>query len=414
MKAIYQTTSSIDNNRSIIFFVCLAVFLSSFVLVVTFSGYSQGDPAEYQWAINNWSAGKLPYRDHMVEYPPYALGIFALPEIFGDSNYLLGFEFLALLVDTAIKVVLLMIGIRMWRASRSVRSFLPIFLYSSAILPLAFFYLQRFDIWPAFICICALWLFSSKKYAWSGLMLAIGIGVKLYPAIFVLPLFIIAFRQGKWKSFISGLIIGLLPIVLLSFFLPWWRFMEAQSARGLEVESLYASFLWAGKYLGLTNINWTYARAWFEVTGPLPSAMVPWARGIFAITVLGSVAFSSWIVACRKEIKNISMAQIARLLLIPLLAFIAFNYVLSPQYMIWLIAIVALASLEENICPLFAIMLAIVLTPLFFPTSEFATGLNEFQAFILILRNLLLVGAWIFLIKEAYSYIHSGLSKKIV
>lgn len=93
----------------------------------------------------------------------------------------------------------------------------------------------------------------------------------------------------------------------------------------------------------------------------------------------------------------------ARLLLIPLLAFVALNQVLSPQYMIWLLPLAALGSLEGRPWMLCAISLATMLTPLFYPVPNYyRPGLNLLQTLILFIRDGVLIAVWISLIHESF------------
>ena len=138
--------------------------------------------------------------------------------------------------------------------------------------------LTLIDFWPALISLLAVWLFSSKRYLAGGLVMAIGIGVKLYPILLVPPLLVLAWRQGKVKPLFTGLLLGLLPLGLLSFYLPWWRFAQFQADRGLQVESLYASMLWLGHLLGVADVHWIYTNKWYEVRGAAATAVLPWAH----------------------------------------------------------------------------------------------------------------------------------------
>jgi uncharacterized membrane protein len=249
--------------------------------------------------------------------------------------------------------------------------------------------------------VAALLLFCAEKPAWSGLAIAIGIGVKVYPAVFVPPLFILALRQGKARRFSAGLIAGLSPILLLSFFLPWWRFAQFQGARGLQCESLAASLIWGLKRAGLTDASWVFVTRWFEVHGSLASALVPWARALFIAAVVFSVAMTSCAAAhCPKP----SIGRVARLLLGPLLAFVAFNQVLSPQFMIWLLPLAALGTLEGNSWIVLGIPLATVLTPVIFPSfgGNYGRGLDSLETVVLITRNFILVAVWWLLMKEQW------------
>jgi hypothetical protein len=126
-------------------------------------------------------------------------------------------------------------------------------------------------------------------------------------------------------------------------------------------------------------------------------AVLPWARALFVGTVCGSTVLATW-AAVRVEMPF--AAKTARLLLVPLLAFVAFNVVLSPQFMIWLLPLAALGSLEGNPWPMLAIPLATTLTPFFYPCPEYGTGLNLGETIVLLLRNLMLIAVWAVLIVE--------------
>lgn len=374
----------------------LIVVLSWLPLLASFDGGKQGDVRIYEEDANSLIQGRMPYRDTLVEYPPYALPFLMLPRAFGSGDYLDGFMMLAVLCDLLIRGGLFWAGMR---STKSLRSLLPVISYCAAVPFLRFFFLQRFDLWPALICVAAFWLFCADKPGWSGLALAIGIGVKVYPALFVPPLFTLALRQGKARRFSSGLIAGLSPMLLLSLVLPWWRFAQFQGDRGLQCESFAASLIWGLKRLGLTEASWVFVKRWFEVQGVMAAALLPWARALFVAAVFFSVAIASCAAArCQK----LSIAWVARLLLGPLLAFVAFNQVLSPQFMIWLLPLAALATLDGNPWIVLGIPLATVLTPVIFPSfgADYSNGLNSLETMVLVMRNLILVVVWGLLIRE--------------
>ncbi len=304
---------------------CGIITLSSLVFIPAFNAGIQGDPVIYRGVANDLLKGVLPYRDRVLEYPPYSIPLFAFPRIFGVDAYFLTFMGMAFLADWAIKMLLLLLGIG---RSTTARGLLPVLCYCLAVPFIHFFYLQRYDVWLAVICLAGVWLFSSRRYFLGGLAMALGIGLKVYPAVFVPPLLVLAVRQEKGRRFAAGLATGLLPIVLLSLALPWWRFAQFQGARGLQCESLYASVLWLGRLLGMPGVKWAAARAWQEVQGPSAVAVLPWARSLFFSSVCVSSGLAIW-AAVRMEMP--SAAKIARLLLIPLLAFIAFNVVPEPS-----------------------------------------------------------------------------------
>jgi len=362
------------------------------------SNGEQGDVHIYETDTAALLEGKMPYRDTIVEYPPYAIPIFVLPRAFGGEDYLAWFMMLAALCDLGIRSELLLSGVR---NSASLRFLLPTLCYCAAIPFLRFLLFQRFDLWPALITLSALLLFSSGRFAWSGLLLAIGVGIKVYPGVFVPPVFFLALREGRARSFLSGLIAGLIPILLLGFVAPWWRFAGFQASRGLQCESLAASLIWACKQAGLADAQWVWVTRWFEVKGPLAEAVLPWARGVFILAIVASVTVASLAASrCRKT----PLGLLARLVLMPLIAFVAFNQVLSPQFMIWLLPLAALATLDGNPWPVLGIPLATTLTPIIFPslTGNYGRGLNPLETSVLVARNCILVAVWALLFVEQW------------
>jgi hypothetical protein len=340
----------------------------------------------FQGVANDFMEGRMPYRDRVLEYPPYSIPIFLLPRLlFGKDNYLGGFTMLVFLDDCAVKTLLLYFGLR---ASIKARALLPVSAYSVSVPSLQDFFLLRYDIWPALICLAAICLVCSSRYFLCGLVVAIGIGVKVYPAVFGVPLLVLALRQKKGMKFAVGLAIGLSPIAALSLLLPWWRFAQFQGARGLQVESLHASLLWMGQQLGLAQVQWEWNKSWFEVHGPLASAVVPCAQALFFVGVVVSSLFAGCAAA---RCKIVTPGQIARLLLVPLLAFVCLNPVFSPQFMIWLLPLAALATLEGNFWIALAIPWAALLTPIFYPSPEYSSGLNFNETIALLCRNLILL-----------------------
>ena len=376
-------------NRNPAPFVLFVLAISLWPLVATRNPPPEGDVTLYRAVSAGLASGRIPYRDLQVEYPPYAIPLFSLPRLFGAQAYVQSWIAVAIVCDCLIKYLLFVAGA--WRPA-GMHSFLPMLSYCAVVPFMKYFYFERYDLWPSLVCLAAILLFCSGRQFWSGLGMAIGAGLKVYPVVFIPVLAVIAWRQAKATRFIAGLIAGLLPIAVASFVIPWWRFAEFQSARGLQVESVYASILWLGKQLGLVRVQWEFTRKWFEVTGPPASVLVPWARAIFVVATGIATVLA---VRAAARLKNPSPAQLARLLLAPLLAFIAFNNVLSPQFMIWILPLAAIGFVEGKALPMLTIFFAVVLTPIFYPSlfDDYAAGLNLFETSILVIRNLGLIAA---------------------
>jgi hypothetical protein len=109
------------------------------------------------------------------------------------------------------------------------------------------------------------------------------------------------------------------------------------------------------------------------------------------------VGFASW---AAWRFPNLNLSQIARLCLVPLLAFVGFNIVLSPQYMIWLLPLASLGVLGGSKWPMVLMAVATAVTPIFYPSPEYVTGLNLYQTLVLLGRNLSLIVVWVVLMVE--------------
>lgn len=374
------------------------ILLSSLPLLSQIRAFPEGDMLVYHRAAEAVAAGKMPYRDFVFEYPPYSIAIFLLPQLLSPSDYTKAFISLTFLGDFMLKALLLAGGLG--RLSKS-KWLLPLLCYCLSVLSISNIYLQRFDVWPALFCLLAIILFCSKRYALSGLAIAIGMGVKVYPAVLLPTLWMLSVRQGKGKRFTAGVIAGLLPLLVISFAVPWWRFAAFQGARGLQVESLYASLLWLTKRLGFAQLQWVHVKKWYEVSGPLATALMPWARSLFIAATGGTVFLAMWFAAKTRES---SSARLARLLLVPLVGFVVFSQVLSPQFMVWLLPFAVLSCLDGSFWTAILVVAATMLTPGIYPVAEyFAGGLNLYQTILLVLRNLLLLAALLVLVCEQWN-----------
>jgi hypothetical protein len=78
--------------------------------------------------------------------------------------------------------------------------------------------------------------------------------------------------------------------------------------------------------------------------------------------------------------------------------------------MIWLLPLAALASLE-TLWESAAILLATMVTPLFFPAffHDYARGLSLFETGVLVLRNFLLLAVWLSLVQKLFADGRAGL-----
>jgi hypothetical protein len=141
-------------------------------------------------------------------------------------------------------------------------------------------------------------------------------------------------------------------------------------------------------------VTWVGAAAATELHGDAANAALRLARVVWVLTVLFSTSLS--ILRAWRGVGDIG--RFSRLALLPLLAFVAFNFVLSPQYLIWLVGFAALAVTIGWDWPLVLLLLAVAAGPLSYPAVSYYAGYDLPHVLGLCLRNFLLVGAWIGLV----------------
>jgi hypothetical protein len=352
----------------------------------------------YRGVGENLSKGVMPYRDREFEYPPYAIPLFLIPWVGGrdSKDYQIVFGLIVFLMDSLIKSLLLWEGFRL---KKGVTAFFPLAFYCATVPFIRYFYLQRYDIFPAVLTLAALICFTRNRFVWSGVILGIAAGLKLYPALLGPILWALAIRRHHGMRFAGGVIVSLTPLLALGLFLPWWRFMAFHGERGIQAESLYASAVWLAHLLDFAEAKWSFIKAWVEVTGPVAQKIVPWAKLLMLTTTLGSVAFATWAVT---RLRNLDVHQLARLALIPVLAFVSFNIVLSPQYLIWLLPLAALGLLGGEKWPMMVVAAVVIVTPIIYPGRHYGSGLELIETLVLVLRNLSLVAVWLALVLELW------------
>ena len=356
--------------------------------------------------------GPLIYRDFVFEYPPYALLWFVVPrELSSDlDSFRLTFGLEMWLTDALIKALLLWYGVR---ARTGLRDLIPFVVYTLGSAALGHLLLMRYDLAPAFLTFGATLAVAGGWAFLGGVLVALGAGTKVYPALLIPMLAVFAWRRGRegLGRFIAGAMVATVPLVVGAFWAPWWRFASYHVERGLQAESLLASIVWALHFAGVPA-GWALVWRAVEVTGPLAARLVGPGQVMWVVATLASTALATW-TAWRMggpAARTTPLAAMAALLLLPLAAFVSTNTVLSPQFHLWLLPLAALVLLPLTAAPgetdastitlpvearraAWCIVVATLIVPVFYPHREYATGLGMVRTSVLVLRNLLLLYA---------------------
>ncbi len=348
-------------------------------------------------------AGKVPYRDFAVEYPPGSLPVFAAPSLGaprGDfPRYARLFEALMLLCGVAasalVAFVLTLQGAGLARLAAGT------LLAGLAPLALGPVVLSRFDLWPAALAIAALAALVADRRRLGSAFLGAAIAAKLYPAVLLpLALAYVWRRKGRREASVCA---AIAVAVVAACFLPFvvlspsgvWASLAGQATRPLQIESLGAAVLLAAHQawgLPLTEMS---SHGSDNLAGSLPAAIAS-VQSLLAVVALGSI----WVSFARGEATRDRFLRYSAGVVC---AFVALSRVLSPQYLIWLFALIPLVRGRRGLLAGGLFLAAMVVTQLWFPYHYISLvyGLDARASWFVLGRDLLLVALLVSLVWPA-------------
>ncbi len=336
----------------------------------------QQDVAHYVEFVEHLRALEIPGRDFSFEYPPLAWLAF-LPALLGATAKTAGW-----CISAGLAVVDLLLRQRLARTARPLVSLGAFSVFTWAC---GYWYLRRFDVVPAWLLVLALTA-SANPLRRGALLMTSGL-MKLFPFLLGPMVLTRATAADRPRVFLGGLLV-LVPLIALTPWWPWYRFALFHEARGLQVESTAASLLWLLREPLQLSLEWVKATASHELHGPAADLARLATLGLWGLFTGLSVIWST-----QRELTP-------RTALVPLLALVVFSPVFSPQYLVWLMPLAALTLAERPRDPgPWLIVLAGLLVPLVYPSDEYDGGLLTWRAATLVTRNLLLVGAWVLLLR---------------
>lgn len=283
--------------------------------------------------------GRIPYRDFSLEYPPGALPAFAIPGLLpGDYGFWFK-AFQALCGATAVGAVAYAgetLGLRgkgLWLA-----------IGFAALAPLALgpLVLIRFDLWPTALAAVGLAAILRGRNGLGFGALALGTAAKLFPFVLVpLGLLYVLRREGRASArralvwFVAVLDVVVLPFALLG---PGGlRFsVVQQSGRALQIESVGSALLLAAHELGAYSPHAAFASGSWNLTGGLPHTV-----GLIQTLVQILAVVAVWVAFARSRRTPMQLVLAAGA---AVAAFAVLGRVLSPQYLLWVVPLVALLA----------------------------------------------------------------------
>jgi len=334
-----------------------------------------------------------------MEYPPMAALIFAVPALFSKylGHYYSFYRFLMLLFNLG--NIFLLVALSRYFDNDNTKKTLWILGTYIALTSLSFqFALDRFDLPVAFLILLSLYLALVKRYWFLGYS-AIWIATltKIFPVILIPILFAYQYLNSRNRNkalldFGYSMVFG--ALVFIAFFAwcgPWWQSVfKYHCDRGLQLESLYSSILLIGKLFGgMAAVGWGHGS--YELNAPWATFLVGLSVPIVGIFII-AVYLIFWRVLSSWKTADHPDYLIAAVLAV-LMIFVLFNKVFSPQYLLWLFPLAALATSIKgsNRLIIFLWLLTAVITAVLFPFSyPSLIHLQLLGILLLLFRNLLL------------------------
>ena len=384
-------SASIEPQR--IFYAALAVLVLSLTLL-HFGFYRHKlilDTVEYHRYGGAIVDGKVPYRDFRVEYPPAALPVFALPAIGKPGFTLYQRQFQVLLGLLAGATLLAMAYVLRALGATNERLAFSLGFFALAPLLLGSVLIYRYDLWPAALAVGGLAAVLAGRRRWGFAALGVGFAAKIFPAVIVPPACAYVWRtRGRREALLClgcaalGAAVFVLPFVALA---PHgvWESVRRQGSRPLQIESLGSGILLAAHQLGGLHLNVVTSHGSQNLAGSLPRALGSAETVLLAVSLL-----AIWFLAARPPA---TPERLVRYSAAAVTAFVVFDKVLSPQFMIWLIPLVPLVAGRRGLVASALLALTLVLTQLWFPIRywDLVLDLKAFPSWAVFARDVVLL-----------------------
>jgi uncharacterized membrane protein len=285
------------------------------------------------------SEGKVPYRDHPVEYPVvtgYFMGALGLPvhklgQMYPQINqgrwfYNLNALVLSALAVASVAVLLALRRRRPWDAAIFALS--PILLVTATV---------NWDLLAIGLAMFGSYAWARRRPVIAGILIGLGGAAKLWPLFILAPLLVLSLRSRRVPHFllaaasaVTAWLVVNLPIAKL-YPDSWNRFLELNQERPID----WGTFWYVGRYVdGKWNTGAVGDQGPFQWLGD----HIPTLNLVSMLLTLA--AWAAIGVLCLVAPRRPRLSQVAFLMVA---VFLIFSKVWSQQYVLWLLPLIVLA-----------------------------------------------------------------------
>jgi hypothetical protein len=357
------------------------------------------------------------YHTFPLEYPPLTIIIFSLPLLLPVIEYPLVFAlFMAVMVSFVY-----------WLLIRYGPHGAGVFFAASLLLGCLATTLARFDMVPVALTLLSLILADRKHWTLAYITLALGVLIKLYPIV-LFPLLFLAEQRDQAGFFILDQSASLrkAPIILLQTIrnMRNWRWknglifislllgvtaffwvvapggaLSTFSYLGLrpyQIESTGSVLLWLISFLGIP-VEWADSFGSLNTISPILGVVS------LVFVILLCLAFIYIFIQQWKGRMDLVQASLAALLVL-----IATNKVFSPQYLLWLIPLLAYTASANRRVWLYwggISILTTVIFPIFYSINTILNNPSPVSGFlpVILLRDALFI---LFMVAYIFNFLN--------
>lgn len=310
--------------------------------------------------------GRLPYRDVFFEYPPLAAPAIALPGIVGTGEESYRYAFAAWMLIAAAAIVVLCGFLASRTGGDPGRAML-----AAALAPLLTGAMIRthFDPVPVAMVVGALALLVGGRARIGMAVLGLAVMTKGFPIVAVPPAFAwLVVRAGRGEALRAGavLVATVAAIALAAVAVSpggSWDALVFQTDRPVQIESTAAAALYALDGLGLGEATHVASHRSDGLEHPATDAV-----GAVVLALLCALVAVLTLLAARRPAEPRTLVLAC---LVAVAGFATLGKILSPQFLVWLVPLGALAFGWRMNALALAVALAIALTQLEFPAHYF-------------------------------------------
>jgi Glycosyltransferase family 87 len=292
----------------------------------------------YRTAAEPLLDGELPYREVFLEYPPLAAPVLALPGLAGTGEDAYRLAFAAFMLLVALAVLLLTGRLAQRSGGDPARAMLWV-----ALAPLVCGAMIRthFDLVPVALTLAALALLVAERPRLGFAVLGLGAMTKGFPLVVAAPALAWLAASGERRAAFQGAAVLAAVVVLFSAIALTlsasgaWEAVDYHLERPVQIESVPASIVLALDGAGLGDADGVSSHRSDGLEHPAADALAV-AFGVAMLAVVALFAFAA--TRGRPDARGLVLASLAAVA-----AFAAVGKVLSPQFLVWLVPLGALA-----------------------------------------------------------------------